>query len=501
VTFPPLLEFKGISKAFGDHLANHNVTFSVEAGSFHGIVGENGAGKSTIMNILYGLIPADSGHILFQGKPVRFSNPQQAIEAGIGMVHQHFMQVPSLTVWENLILGFEPRPFPWQPNQLIQDLSHLRDQFGFTVDLEKPIEQLGVGQQQQVELLKLLYRRSNVLILDEPTAVLSPQECDHLFEKLHLLQKNGHTLILISHRIKDILAHTDKVTVMRHGQTVTTESTHSLTPDSLAALIMGEARHPWIKPFLKQQGEPVLEVQAISTDCSRENNLTELSFNLMPGEILGIAGMEGQGQELLVEVLTQQIAFSGSIRLLGKPLGEWGPYEQRQHGFSLIPMNRIEEALIPEMSLAENLILGHHREASYVNRGWLNQRALEQECTDRTRRFDIRPSDIHRPVKLLSGGNQQKLVIARETDRKVKLLVACHPSRGVDIRSSDAIYQNFFSLAQEGAAILLISSDLDELLLLSTRIVVMRKGRLVFFTAPQNTSLKELGLWMTGAQE
>ena len=499
-TLLPFLEFRNISKRFGIHWANQDVCFSIRKGSFHGIVGENGAGKSTIMNIAYGLLQADSGQIFQEGKPVSYSRPSAAIAAGIGMVHQHFMQVPALRVWENIILGHEPQPYPRRPAKLLEELRELQGTFGFDFDLQSRLEDLGVGQQQQVELLKLLYRNSQLIVLDEPTALLTPQESDSLFEHLHLLQEQGRTLILISHKLTEILTHTDTVTVMKSGKVITTDFTQHFNIDSLSSLMMGKAKEAWTKPVLKTQGTPVLELDSVQTSHSQKTNLNCLSLHLFGGEILGLVGIENQGQEVLVEVLNQLCPFSGSISYLGQPLNRLAPYDLRQRGFSIIPLKRIEEGLISEMSIEENLILGHHHEASYLKSGWFALSRLTQEAAKRIQEFDIRPQNPHHTVKNLSGGNQQKLVVARETDRKVSLLVACHPTRGVDIQACESIHRQLINLAQKGAAILLISSDLDELFKLSSRLLVLRQGRVVFESEPSQTQPQELGLWMTGAK-
>lgn len=496
-----LIDFKNVSKSFGPIEAIKQISFSVLPGTFHGIVGENGAGKSTTMNILYGLIKADSGTIHLRGRETRFHSPEEAIQIGIGMVHQHFMLVPTLTVWENIVLGMEPAFFHLDPKKTIQEIESLQEQFGFSLELSAITENLSLGEQQQIEILKLLYRKASILILDEPTAVLAPQEVSLLFEKLKFLQEQGKTIIVITHKLKEILSYTQRVTVMRSGQVITTVETQTLTEDSLSQLMMGRARIPLRKrsPQIAEQ-DPVLHLKTLSTESTYSRGLHNINLAVYPGQIVGIAGIEGQGQHELIEVLCQLRTFSGSARLLGELLNSRSAYSRRQSGFSLIPLDRQKQGLVMEFSNADNFILGHHREIRFQTNGFLNADLIQAQSQDLMNRFEVHPNDPHLLTKSLSGGNQQKLLIARETSSPVKFLLACHPTRGVDIGSIEFIHSHFQKLAGKGAGILLISSDLDELLSLTDSMCVIREGTLVYQGATDQLTMKDLGIWMMGAK-
>lgn len=489
----PLIEFKDVSKSFGSVKANQSVSFSVFSNSFHGVVGENGAGKSTIMKILFGLIHPDSGHIYLRGKSIDFESPHDAIEQGIGMVHQHFMLVPTLTVWENIILGSEPSLLYLNSQKIIKELTQLQTEFGFSLDLSAVVEDLSLGQQQQVEILKLLYRKAQILIFDEPTAVLTPQEVTRLFEKLKGLQLLGKTILVVTHKLKEILTYSEVVTVMRGGRSIETVDTDQLTEDSLSQLIMGRPRLPL--PARKSQQDPapaLLEIKSLYTHATSGRNLRDLNLSVHAGQIVGLAGIEGQGQQELVDVLCQIEPFSGTISLLGSPLQATSAYSKRQNGFSLIPPDRQTEGLVLDFSCAENFLLGHQREPVF--------KQMDSVSEELMKTFDVRPNHPQLPSRFLSGGNQQKLVVARETSSPVRFLLACNPTRGIDIGSIEFIHSHFLKLAEKGAAILLISTELDELLALSDSIVVIRDGTIVFESATPNVSLKDLGLWMTGAR-
>lgn len=495
----PLFSFNEVTKTFGNVIANHQVTFSVAEGTIHGIVGENGAGKSTIMKILYGMFEPDSGSISLRGNLTRIRTPQEAIALGIGMVHQHFMLVPTLTVWENIILGQEPTCWLLNESSILSELESLKKEFGFQVELKKPIESLPVGHQQQVELLKLLYRRANVLILDEPTAVLTPQEVDSLFEKLKTLKKANKTIIVITHKLKEILQFTDSVTIMRQGQALETCPTQELTEESLAEKMIGRKRIPLniINPSLSQ--EPILQVSSLCLQGTRGPRLQQVSFNVNCGEIVGIAGIEGNGQHELIECIAGiQRNFSGSVIFDKSDIKEISPYELKQKGFSVIPPDRHREAVVLPFSLSENLILGHHRERQIRTGTFLSQNKVRALALEKIHNFDIRPDDPALAISALSGGNQQKLVVARESERNTKFLLAAHPTRGIDIGAIDFIHQHFLDLKSDGTGILLLSSELEEILKLSDRILVLFQGQIVAQLYKQDANEKELGLWMTG---
>lgn len=496
-----LISFQDVNKSFGPVCANQHVSFDIHNNSFHGIVGENGAGKSTIMRMLYGMFSPDSGHIFFQGERIHFKSPNEAIARGIGMVHQHFMLVPTLTVWENIVLGDE-RSFGFLKKQeLIQTIDQLQRDFGFSLNLEHAIEDLALGEKQQVEILKLLYRKSNVLILDEPTALLTPTEATHLFERLKLLQTQGKTIVLISHKLREILDFCERFTVMRKGEVVGTFETGGLSETELAQTLMG--RQPLIlnKAMPPRENTQLLNIQKVSTTPLTGVGLNQLSLSVRSHEIVGIAGIEGQGQEELVRILAQLHPFVGSIELLGEPLHKRKRYQNRQNGFGIIPPDRHEDGLILTFSACDNLILGHHRELPFYSKGIRRSQAIEAHAQHQFTEFEINPRNPELQASAFSGGNQQKLVVSRETQIPLRFLLACHPTRGVDLGAMEHIHQHLLEMVNNGLGILLISSDLDELLKLSHRVLVLREGTIVYQEQAEKIHFTDLGLWMTGARK
>jgi len=473
-----MIEFKDITKTFGNFFANKNISFQVQSGTCHGIVGENGAGKSTLMNILCGFFPPDSGQIIFKDRAVSFSSPKESIELGIGMVHQHFKLVSHLTVWENIILGSEPNLFFLRPKKIVSKLESLQKQFGFSLDLSSPISNLTLGQKQQVEILKLLYRQANVLVLDEPTALLTPQESSFLFSQLEQLRKQGKTLLLITHKLTEVLSHTQFVSVLRKGEHIDTHPTSEHTVESLSRAMMGHDR------------QPVLRTKFEVGPTAFQVNLNGSLLSIQEKEIVGIAGMEGQGQEELVHsVLSQQASQFGSL------------YQARQSGFGFIPTDRQEEGLVMSFSTGTNLVFGHHREKVYQTRFQLVPSFYYQQVGPLLSKFHIEPPNVSLPIRNLSGGNQQKVILARETHRPIRFLLASQPTRGVDLGAIDYIHAQFLRMVEDGASILLISSDLDELLALSDRIAVIRDKRFSIVKPRAEFSVEELGLWMSGAKQ
>ncbi|MFM8314781.1 MAG: ABC transporter ATP-binding protein, partial [Deltaproteobacteria bacterium] len=450
------------------------------------------------MKILYGMFPPDSGEILFDERSITLSTPHDAIQLGIGMVHQHFMLVPTLTVWENIILGQEPTLGRLNKAAIVKSLEAIKTLYGFHVDLNARVESLSVGHQQQVEILKLLYRDASILILDEPTAVLTPQEVDSLFDKLRTLKKAGKTIVVVTHKLKEILKFTDFVTVMRQGQTIETLPTSTLTESSLAEKIIGRKRIPLNRPQVLRAHSPILSVESVSLTCSNSTLLKNLQFQVFPGEIVGLAGVEGHGQQELVEILARaRKDYTGKITLQGKDIKESSTYELKQQGFSLIPPDRYREAMVPTFSLSENVILGHHREENIKSGAFLSKEKMTLFARELIQAFDVRPGNPDQEMGSLSGGNQQKWVVARETAREVSFLLAAHPTRGVDIGAIDFIHQHLLKLKSQGAGILLISSELDELLELSDRILVIFQGEMVAEVEKEKASETQLGLWMT----
>ncbi len=491
--------FRGITKRFGPVVANEAVTFEARQGSIHGVVGENGAGKSTIMKVLYGLYQPDEGEMQVRGQTVRIASPEAAIRLGIGMVHQHFMLVPTLSIWRNVILGREPTLGRLDAASIKQKLDELQKTFGFHLDLDACIEDLPVGLQQQVEILKLLYREANILILDEPTAVLTPQEVETLFERLKTLQVTGKTIVMISHKLKEILRFTEAVTVMRRGKVIDTVATKGLSEDMLAEKIVG--RHLRALPNRKAvpDAPPALEVKNLSLDIGGKNRLSDVCFSVRPGEILGIAGVEGNGQHDLAEILANvNRRYDGEVTFLGKRLRDRQTYEVKQNGLAVIPSDRHREAVILDFTVQENLLLGHHKEVRYGKKPWLSVDRCSKASEKLLEQFDVRPRNPGLPISALSGGNQQKVVVARELSEPVKFILASHPTRGVDIGAIEFIHSLIVELRDKGAAVVLISSELDEVMALADRVLVLYDGKVQGYVDRKDADERRIGLWMTG---
>lgn len=495
------LEFRAVTKAYQSFLANDGVTFSVKAGHFHGIVGENGAGKSTLMKMLYGLETPTSGEILIDGVTQRLTSPQAAIARGVGMVHQHFHLVGSLPAWKNVILGEEKLRL--REEELIARLKAISEDAGISVPLDVPVETLSVGEQQQVELLKLLYRDSRILILDEPTAVLTPQEVDKLLERLSKLKARGKTILFVTHKLREILKFTDSVTVLRHGKVTLDGATSQFDQNSLAEAIIGKKRVKLVRPQMTPGKDAVLELK----DATLEGNikggacalLDKISLKVHKGEILGVAGVEGNGQNELVEIVTglRQLS-SGDCVVAGKSLRRRAE-GSRSPEVAVIPPDRHSDGLVLDFSVWENALLGHQRDTRYCKNGWVDLHEAYKGAEEIIRDYDVRPSSALLPIRSLSGGNQQKLIMGRELGLHRQLVVAAHPTRGVDIGAMDAIHQRLLALKEQGVAILLLSSELDEIMRLSDRIIVLYRGGIQGETTWENASEQQLGCWMMGA--
>ncbi len=501
----PAIEMVGISKRFGQVQANKDVTLTVAKGSIHGIIGENGAGKSTLMSILYGYYQADTGDIRVDGKPVRIATSQDAIAAGIGMVHQHFMLVDPFTVAENVILGIEgARVLRPALEKAKASLKRLEADYGLKVDPDAVVGSLPVGSQQRVEILKALYRGAEVLILDEPTGVLTPQEADDLFRILRALKAEGKTVILITHKLREIMDITDTVTVMRGGAVVGTVKTAETNREALAEMMVGRKVNLQMAKADRPAGAPVLSVRDLTlVDRRGVTLLDRLNFEVRAGEIVGIAGVSGNGQSELLEVLAgMQRPSTGVIEFKGEDLAALGgatiPAEIRARGIAHVPEDRSKVGLITPFAAYENAILGYHRDRD-INRGW---RLMRQAVIDRCRRFiqefDVRPTDPMLRSGLFSGGNQQKLVLAREIDRDPDLLLVGQPTRGVDIGAIEFIHRRLVALRDAGKAIILVSVELDEILALSDRIIVMACGRITGEMPRAGADIREIGLMMAG---
>jgi len=496
----PAFELRGITKRFDDLIANEDVSFTVAANGLHGVVGENGAGKSTAMKILYGLYAPDEGEIWVRGAIAKIPDPHAAIALGIGMVHQHFMLVPSLTVWQNIVLGSEPT-FRLNAPDICHSLTTLQQNFGFSLNLNALIEDLPVGLQQQVEILKLLYRKAEILILDEPTAVLTPQEVDTLFERLKHLWEAGKTIVLITHKLREILQFTRTITVMRQGKVVTSVPTAGLSEKSLAELIVGRSLAPLPTTRPASQSSVTLSVEKLTLIEHPRRILDDISFDVHQGEILGIAGVSGNGQQELIEILSNlRRPNEGTVRLAGQDLTTIPTYASRQQGLGVIAPDRYREAMIPQLSVRENAVLGHHREAMFTRGPWLSYSKIADYADGLAESFNIRPRDTRRRIGGLSGGNQQKVIVARETSHPLKLLVAAYPTRGVDIGAIEFIHSLFLQLRNAGTSIVLFSSELEEILQLSDRILVLFNGKITGDVARAKANESEIGLWMTGGK-
>ena len=502
---PPAIELRGISKAFGPVQANKDISLRVERGTIHGIIGENGAGKSTLMSILYGFYKADSGQILIGGKPVDIPDSQAAIRAGIGMVFQHFKLVHNFTVLENVILGAEEgarlRPSLAKARSLLADLA--RD-YELDVDPEELIEELSVGHQQRVEILKALYRQADILILDEPTGVLTPAEADHLFRILRGLREQGKTIVLITHKLREIMEITDTVSVMRRGEMTATVKTAETSPEQLAELMVGRKVLLRVDKKPAQPGRTVLEVENLRvTDSDGVERLKGISLNIRAGEILGIAGVAGNGQSQLLEVLGGFCEARGTIRVNGQEIDVSGKHSngqtRRARGIAHVPEDRQHLGLIMDFMAWENIVFGYHHDPAYQkNRLIMDNAGILAEAQAKMERFDVRPPIPTLAAKSFSGGNQQKIVLAREIEREPDLLLVGQPTRGVDIGAIEFIHQRIIELRDAGKAVLLVSVELDEILSMSDRIAVMFDGRIMGERLPEETNERELGLMMAG---
>ena len=503
---PPAVELRGLTKQFGTLLANDGVSFRVHAGTIHGVIGENGAGKSTAMKILYGMLQPDAGQIVVNGRVCEWSSPSDAIAHGIGMVHQHFMLAATYSALDNILLGAEP--LRWRAIDRAgarQTLDTLARQYGLPVEWDRPVEQLPVGVQQRVEILKLLYRQARILILDEPTAVLTPQESSDLFANLQKLRAEGKTILLVTHKLKDVVSFTDRVTVLRAG-TVTGEfATSDTTPQELADLMVGRKVALNIEvPPARPQTELAIEAKSLSLAglTGSRHRLSEISFTVRRGEIVGIAGVEGNGQSELLQALLHPrergCRTGGRVCILGQDVTAASASQIRALGVAIIPEDRHHEGLLLERPVSENFLLGLQRSPTFSRCGWLDLPSLSQKALQATSDYDIRPPDLTLPAGRLSGGNQQKLIVAREFQRQPKVLIAAQPTRGVDVGAIEFIHTRIVHARDAGAGVLLVSSELDEILTLSDRILVMFEGRIVAEYRRGEVTERDLGLKMGG---
>ncbi|HMM80698.1 MAG TPA: ABC transporter ATP-binding protein [Pyrinomonadaceae bacterium] len=495
-----MLELKNITKTFGSVVANRDVSLKIEKGEIHAIVGENGAGKSTIMKIAYGFYNADSGEILFDGREVSIRTPQDAIALGIGMVHQHFMLVEAMTVAENIILGAETgSAVNLDLDKAESEIRKLSEDLKLGVDPRALVEDLSVGQQQRVELLKALYRHADLLILDEPTAVLSPQEIEDFFAILRRMREQGKTIIIITHKLDEVLAISDEVTVMRDGKVVGNVTTSETNAKELARMIVGRDVLLRVEKPDAHPANNVLEVTDLSVRGKHEIAVDNVSFSVRAGEIVGVAGIEGNGQTELIECLAGLAkAASGSIKFDGRDITSSSARRRKELGIAHIPEDRHRRGLLLNSDLAENAILGVHYRPPIAAGGFISSAAVEKRVGEIIENFDVRPPNAELPARALSGGNQQKLIIGREFEIEPRLLLVSQPTRGVDIGAIEFIHRKLIELRDSGAAILLVSAELEEVTALADRLLVIREGKIAGEVDPKTTSVEEIGLLMTG---
>ena len=502
-----MIELRNISKRFGEVLANDRVSFKVEPGTIHAIVGENGAGKSTAMRIAYGFYTADDGEILINGQAQQIRTPHDAIAHGIGMVHQHFMLVEPMTVAENIVLGAEPgSAASLDLRKAAEEIRKVSDEFKLSVNPNATIENLSVGQQQRVELLKALYRHAQLLILDEPTAVLTPQEVEEFFAILRSMREQGKTIVIITHKLSEVLAISDNVTVMRDGKVVGDLKTRETNAADLARLMVGREVLLRVEKTNAKPGEVVLALRNLSIlgrDGSKR--VDDVSFEVRAGEIVGIAGVEGNGQTELIEALAGLIPgshVSGSTSFEGRDITQFDVRKRKELGIAHVPEDRHRRGLLLDFSLAENTILGVHYRKPAVSGGGvlLDQKGIQQRTEQVIRDFDVRPPNAALPARALSGGNQQKLIIGREFELPPTLLLVSQPTRGVDIGAIEFIHRKIVALRDEGCAVLLVSAELEEVTALSDRLLVIHNGKIVGEVDPKVATNEEIGLMMTGGR-
>ena len=501
----PILQLTNISKSFGHVQANKNINLTINKGTIHGIIGENGAGKSTLMSIVYGLYQADSGTIKVNEKEIKLKSPRDSIENGIGMVHQHFMLVENFTVLENIVLGFEGEIiFGKNLEKAKIDLKNLCETYNLNVDLESVISDLSVGFRQRVEILKSLYRGAEVFILDEPTGVLTPQEVDELFKILRSLKEEGKTIVLITHKLNEIMDLTSEVSVMRQGEIVGHTKTESTNREKLAEMMVGRSVLLRINKSKTQRGDVAFRVENLTVkddlDVTRVKNI---NLEIHAGEILGLAGVTGNGQTELLEALSGiRKVESGEIFLNGEKISDsselLNPRELKEKGLAHIPEDRQRMGLVTDFKASENLIFGYHDQEPYSKSSIMNQNKILEYSTRVMEEYDVRPRSPHLMTSNFSGGNQQKLILSRELNENPKILLIGQPTRGVDIGAIEFIHQRLIDMRDKGAAILLVSVELEEILSLSDRIAVMFDGKIVGERLNEDVTDRELGLLMAG---
>jgi simple sugar transport system ATP-binding protein len=498
---PPVLELRGITKQFPGVLANDNINLTLEKGEIHALLGENGAGKTTLMNILYGLYKPTQGEIYINDRKVEISGPTDAIRQGIGMVHQHFMLIPVLTVTENVMLGEESihNGLFLDRKAVAKRIREISKKYGLQVDPDAYVKDLPVGIQQRVEIIKVLYRHANILIFDEPTAVLTPQEVEELFAIIKSLVAQGVSLIFITHKLKEVLAVADRITVIRRGRTVGTATPAEATPQSLAEMMVGRAVELMVRKTIAAPGDPVLVVDDLYVKDDRGNRAVKgVSFEVRAGEVLGIAGVQGNGQTELVKALTglSQVE-SGLIEIAGQNINHASPRQITELGVAHVPEDRQRDGLVLKFPIKDNMMLNTYYN-TFAKGMVIDQEKVNQVSTQWVKDFDVRTPSIDAAAGTLSGGNQQKVIVAREFSRPIKLLIASQPTRGLDVGSIEYIHGRIIQKRDEGTAVLVVSTELDEIRALSDRIAVMFEGKIVDIMPANLVTKEQLGLLMAG---
>ncbi|WP_312501154.1 ABC transporter ATP-binding protein [Lacrimispora sp.] len=503
----PLLEMKHITKAFSGVYANEDVSLSVEKGEIHALLGENGAGKTTLMNILFGIYQSDGGEILYKGEAVQFKSPADAISQGIGMVHQHFSLVNRMTVLDNIILGSGGKREVLDRKRASEEICLLVEKYGLYVKPDEQVGSLSVGEQQRVEILKALYRKADLLILDEPTGVLTPQETENFFHVLRRLKDEGHGIIIITHRLSEIMAISDRVTILRDGKSVNNLVTSDTTPEELSAFMIGRPLSAKTEERKKTSKEAALSLEGISLSKKRGSKkaLDNICLTVYKGEILGIAGVEGNGQKELAEVITGICKHTGgSIAFDGEAIDSRSVRDRFHKGISYISDDRHKDSLVVDMTVTENMILRTYNRAPFSKRWILDYKKAENRALEAVAEYGIRTSGksgTRTPVKLMSGGNQQKVILSREISQEARLIVASQPTRGLDIGATEFVHQTLIKQKNQGKSVLLISADLDEILSLSDRIAVMFEGRIMGILDRKEADVFKIGLYMGGVTD
>ena len=499
-----ILEMKNVTKRFGSLVANDSVNFNLKAGEVHALLGENGAGKTTLMNVLYGIYKPEEGEVYYKGEKLELDNPKDAIKVGIGMVHQHFMLVPPMTVLENIVLGQTDNIKKIDmktPRKAVQELC---DKYNFQLDLDAKVANLSVGAQQRVELVKALYRGADILILDEPTAVLTPQEVDELFVILNQFVAQGKSIIIISHKLWEVKRLSHRCSVLRSGQMVGTVNTADVNEKDMAAMMVGkEVCLQYDKTPVKSE-DNILEVSEICAEgLNKASTLKNVSFHIRRGEILGVAGVDGNGQHTLGDALMNLCPLtSGKMAFDGADITAMPTRQRIKKGFAYIPEDRMTQGLVMDFTLSENYILNSYEQAPFTTGKLLFHPKAVSELGDKlTEEYDVRPANPEAFAKSLSGGNQQKVILARELSKDPKIIIAMQPTRGLDIGASEFVHQKLLEAKERGAGVLLISADLDEVLAVSDRVIVINEGEIMGQFVPGEISLGEIGLMMGGMEQ